>query len=182
MHSCKEGLSKFLQPFKCEEGAWSKYPTSSSGMLLIPEFVQNFCSCYRTSAEDLGKRHSGLPRQHSFRRLYFTFVKILNCWFRFFPPPFCLLLFVPLECLEHVEECWIALCHFPFPRSLSWKQFAWQQISVCISFPVKFLSPCDKEFHGRQEEEEDSIHVKSLIAAGGRGAWWAPPDGILGRC
>lgn len=58
----------------------------------------------------------------------------------------------------------------------------WQQISFCISFPVKFLSPCDKEFHERQEEEEDSIHVKSLIAAGSRGAWWAPPEGIVGSC
>lgn len=59
----------------------------------------------------------------------------------------------------------------------------WQQISFCISFSVKFLSPCDKELHGRQEEEEDSIHVKSLIAAGSRGAWWASPEGIVGsRC
>ena len=37
-----------------------------------------------------------------------------------------------------------------------------------------------KQVHVRQEEEEDSIHVMSLIAAGVRGAWWASPEGIVG--
>lgn len=37
-----------------------------------------------------------------------------------------------------------------------------------------------KQFHARQEEEDDNIHVKSLIAAGVGGAWWASPEGIVG--
>lgn len=90
---------------------------------------------------NLWKRHSGFPSQPIFWRHYFNYVKILNCWCcsPLPPPP------PPMSAWNMLKNVGLL-----FTLSLSFSNapivetVCWQQISFCISFPVKFLSPCDK--------------------------------------
>lgn len=82
--------------------------------------------------------------------------------------------------------CWRLLdCPSVFSLSLSLSDapimegVCWQQISIHISFPVKFLGLCDKavscEVGGGRGQ-----HVCEISALAVEGAWWASPEGIVG--